>query len=554
MKYDFEFSWASTYGYAAKLVAQFCERGVVVDLGCGAGSFAKPLDELGFEYVGFEHDPDALALCRERNVPAEPIDLTDIDDAIERVRSAIGDAPVRAVTLLDVIEHLVDPDRVLSDLRRLVDALSADGAGPVVVVSIPNVAHADLGAKLVVGRWDVVDVGLLDDTHVTLFTEERMRRLFDEQGFVEVGANDTVIPVTEQQFPVDHPAVAPATPMSSYLRSLRRRANATGDTYQFVRCFRPIEAASTDRPGADADDGGTPFLTAVVRTGPGLSDLLTCLAAQRDRDLDVIVVAEAGDPSSSATTTVDAFAGPFRITVVEAPSGARLLDEGIGRATGRYVALLDSTALLTGDWSATIRATADAAPGTTIRMRSADQPARTDGGPVVTTDGFRAEPRPAFDLVEQLSACDTRATDLVVPGEAIRSMGLRFDASLSGRAAEWHYVVRAASETGVTDVPTLHVIRRIADDAGSDADAEAVRREVLAALDADQFLLPAGAMSSWSAVHEARSERDAAEDRYRHAMARIDALERSRYWTVTAPLRRLTSSRRLRRLLGRGAP
>ncbi len=69
-----------------------------------------------------------------------------------------------------MIEHLVDPARVFTDLGRLVERLG----GPTLVVSIPNVTHIDLATKLLLGRWDMTTTGLLDDTHVTFFDHARV--------------------------------------------------------------------------------------------------------------------------------------------------------------------------------------------------------------------------------------------------------------------------------------------------------------------------------------------------------------------------------------------
>ena len=46
-------------------------------------------------------------------------------------------------------------------LRRLADVHRAP-----LVLSVPNVTHKDLALKLLIGRRDVTEAGLLDHTHV----------------------------------------------------------------------------------------------------------------------------------------------------------------------------------------------------------------------------------------------------------------------------------------------------------------------------------------------------------------------------------------------------
>lgn len=554
MKYDFEFSWASTYGFAATLVARTCERGLVVDLGCGAGSFAAPLDELGFDYLGFEYDPESVALCRSRGIACEPIDLADVDDTIERVTAAVGGRPVRVVSLLDVIEHLVDPERVVAGLRRLVEALTVDGRAPRVVVSIPNVAHADLAVKLVAGRWDVVDVGLLDDTHVTLFTERRVRDTFARHGFAELAANDVVIPDTEQQYPADHPAVAREATLSAHLRAVRRRADTSGDTYQFVRCYEvgPVTGESPPTLADRADTEG-PRLSVVVhvRDGAGVGDLLTCLAAQHDRDLEVLLVSTSStvDAGAAVAGYDDAFGSLVRV-VPPARCLADACNAALDLVGGRLVAFLDESTVVTGRWSAGVHEAAAAFPGRALRCATVVQPAHVADGRIVPTEGFGPDRTAAGDEIGRLLGGEPPGLDgLVVPAAALDGLGHRFDPSLGDVAATWLFVLRLVADTGLVRTAEVDAVRRGAEPSVDDERDRAAWSAVAAVLDQWPYLLPSGAASQLGALHELRRERDTAVERADAAEARVDALERSRYWTATAPLRRLGAARHR---LGRG--
>ena len=74
----------------------------------------------------------------------------------------------------DVLEHMVDPQRVLAVARS---HLTERGC---VIASLPNVRNISVIAPLVLyGRWDYADAGLLDRTHVRWFTKSTMRELFE---------------------------------------------------------------------------------------------------------------------------------------------------------------------------------------------------------------------------------------------------------------------------------------------------------------------------------------------------------------------------------------
>ena len=84
--------------------------------------------------------------------------------------------PFDAILYGDVLEHLVDPLRVLVELDR---ALVPDGF---VVISVPNIAHLYIRLLLLVGRFDYIDRGILDDSHLRFFTERSLRALIADAG------------------------------------------------------------------------------------------------------------------------------------------------------------------------------------------------------------------------------------------------------------------------------------------------------------------------------------------------------------------------------------
>ncbi len=514
MKYDFEFSWESTYGYAARLVGDHAEPGLVVDLGCGAAPFAEPMSELGFGYHGFEYDAESIELCRSRGRQCDPIDLRDIDDTVRRVREAVGDRRVSVVSALDVIEHLPDPAAVLAGIASLVDELASDGVPPLLVVSIPNVAHRDIGAKLALGRWDVTDVGLLDSTHITLFTHARLAEQMSAAGFVELGRNDVVIADSEQQFPTDHPAIARSTPLHRHLSELRASVDEFAYTYQFVRCYRrsdppaTIDAASTSEPT---------FASVVVPTlgGPQLARTLSLLIAQDDQDFTVRVA-----PPVARRAVVDELVESLdpefrrRVTVVASAEDDRfeLLNTGLEAIDGRVAVFLEEGDIVSNDWIREFRSGFEESSGRIVRVWPS-----------------------SFDLLSHLARNDTPLCALGIPSEAIRSLGLRFHDTGAGFES-WSFLASAAPLVGVVDRVDAGTVLHCADQSVGSV----VPEQVMSSDDDRHLLLPPG---SSSALRRTMVERIALASQLDIAQQRIDAIERSRYWRLTAPLRWLTGLR-----------
>lgn len=80
----------------------------------------------------------------------------------------------------DVLEHLKDPWRLLSDIRRI---LPIDGC---VVACIPNAQHWSVQARLSFGDFRYEDSGIFDRTHIRWFTRSTMIEMFQRTGFAVV--------------------------------------------------------------------------------------------------------------------------------------------------------------------------------------------------------------------------------------------------------------------------------------------------------------------------------------------------------------------------------
>lgn len=77
----------------------------------------------------------------------------------------------------DVLEHLRDPQGVLRYCR---EKLSEHGA---ILACIPNLMHISVMRQLINGRFQYEDTGLLDRSHIHLFTYYQIILMFQEEGY-----------------------------------------------------------------------------------------------------------------------------------------------------------------------------------------------------------------------------------------------------------------------------------------------------------------------------------------------------------------------------------
>ncbi|HVS29242.1 MAG TPA: methyltransferase domain-containing protein, partial [Solirubrobacteraceae bacterium] len=87
----------------------------VVDLGCGAGDFTAALARAGVRATGIDVAEAALRHARERHAGLElDFALAPVDGPLP-----LGDASVDVVWASEVIEHVADTARWLSEVRRV---------------------------------------------------------------------------------------------------------------------------------------------------------------------------------------------------------------------------------------------------------------------------------------------------------------------------------------------------------------------------------------------------------------------------------------------------
>jgi 2-polyprenyl-3-methyl-5-hydroxy-6-metoxy-1,4-benzoquinol methylase len=153
----------------------------ILDLGAGAGATSRWLREIY---------PDAYIVAVENNADAAAAlsacaDQTQIGD-IEALDSYLGSYDL--VLCLDVLEHLVSPEHAL---KRIVDGLPM---GATVIISLPNVAHFAVAAKLfLLGRFTYFDYGIMDRTHLHFYTERTALELATTAGLAPVAGIVTLM-------------------------------------------------------------------------------------------------------------------------------------------------------------------------------------------------------------------------------------------------------------------------------------------------------------------------------------------------------------------------
>lgn len=174
-------SWSS-HQFARQAVLPGDE---VLDLGCGRGELAAEMVERGCRLVGVDFIPsDQVTPVLEQYIQTDLL-----ANGIAEVSPRLGNRKFDKILLLDIIEHLADPASVVRECRKLLRP------GGQIIVSVPNVANISVRLLLLLGRFDYLERGILDRTHLRFFTRKTIRQLLDTEGFAVVKHRMTVIPL-----------------------------------------------------------------------------------------------------------------------------------------------------------------------------------------------------------------------------------------------------------------------------------------------------------------------------------------------------------------------
>ncbi len=120
----------------------------VADLGCGFGAYGRRLRDTGRQVVGIELDAEAVAAAQAEGLDVRVGDVTALPFA---------DGAFETSVLVDVIEHVADPERALAEALRV--------ARRNVLVTVPNVGEYERLRRYGVTYWHLVTTD-----HVNFFT------------------------------------------------------------------------------------------------------------------------------------------------------------------------------------------------------------------------------------------------------------------------------------------------------------------------------------------------------------------------------------------------
>lgn len=145
-------------------------RGILLDVGCGDGTYLRTMRDLGWKVRGLEPDARAASVARAQGL-----------DVIEgTVESSLRDRNAYdVITMSHAIEHVADPARALVVVR---DALRPGGTLLLIAPNTGSLAHRRFGAS-----WYHID----PPRHLQLFNVANLVARTESAGLGVVGWRTT---------------------------------------------------------------------------------------------------------------------------------------------------------------------------------------------------------------------------------------------------------------------------------------------------------------------------------------------------------------------------
>jgi len=141
-----------------------------LDLGCASGGMAAELKNHGISTDGVTFNADEK-LASEKHCSA--VWVYNLEEGLPDATSG----PYDIVILSHVMEHIVNPDKLLLDVFEV---LADDG---VILCAIPNMLFLYNRLKLLCGKIEYTDYGLMDYTHVRWYTKISLIEKFKQHRF-----------------------------------------------------------------------------------------------------------------------------------------------------------------------------------------------------------------------------------------------------------------------------------------------------------------------------------------------------------------------------------
>jgi 2-polyprenyl-6-hydroxyphenyl methylase/3-demethylubiquinone-9 3-methyltransferase len=146
----------------------------IFEIGCGNGTTAARLHEMGFSVTAVDPSKSGIEVARRTHSGID-FSVASIDDDLARLHGRFA-----CVVSLEVIEHCYSPKRFAAVTHDLLKP------GGIAIISTPYHGYLKNLALAITGKMDAHFTALWEGGHIKFFSMPTLRSLFEQHGFEDI--------------------------------------------------------------------------------------------------------------------------------------------------------------------------------------------------------------------------------------------------------------------------------------------------------------------------------------------------------------------------------
>jgi 2-polyprenyl-3-methyl-5-hydroxy-6-metoxy-1,4-benzoquinol methylase len=163
------------------------KKGKLLDIGCSSGFVSLPFVKAGWEVYGVDIAKEKLKAAKKKGLKVKEADISK--------GLPYKNASFDMIFACEVIEHLVDTGRFLSEVHRVLRK------GGVFVITTPNLCSLENRVRILFGIYPIwVNYDLKGGGHIRAYTPKTLKKQMADYGFKIEKHIGNFVPIVPQYF------------------------------------------------------------------------------------------------------------------------------------------------------------------------------------------------------------------------------------------------------------------------------------------------------------------------------------------------------------------
>lgn len=147
----------------------------ILDIGCSRGTLGEAIKKEK-KVIIYGMDISAIAIKKAKD-KIDKAFCFNIEKDLKDWPIEIKNKKFDAIIISEILEHLFYPEKLLENIKEMSHPETE------IIITVPNVLFWKNRMKILSGRFDYEDQGLMDRGHIHFFTWRSLQQLLEELGY-----------------------------------------------------------------------------------------------------------------------------------------------------------------------------------------------------------------------------------------------------------------------------------------------------------------------------------------------------------------------------------